>query len=165
MFPTIARRTVRQGRGRLSADRPPKPKHQGRRAVNGFFDNFCAYFPAVKVSGKQNRLLSGFFNQLFHFLGIFFLTRKIVQRHIGPFPGKGDCRRPSDAGIAARNQRLAAGQPVAPLITVFAAVGLLFHFGLHTGRFLELFFKLAVKIRFLRINQFRFFIHGFFPLL
>ena len=35
----------------------------------------------------------------------------------------------------------------------------------HTGRFLELFFKLAVKIRFLRINQFRFFIHGFFPLL
>ena len=66
---------------------------------------------------------------------------------------------------AARNQRLAAGQPVAPLITVFAAVRLLFHFGLHTGRFLELFFKLAVKIRFLRINQFRFFIHGFFPLL
>jgi hypothetical protein len=86
-----------------------------------------AEFLVAQIAGQGDALAAGLFDQFDHFARVFFLGRKIIDRDIGAFAGKGDGGGAAHAGIAAGDQRLAAGEAAGPDITGLAMVGRRLH--------------------------------------
>src|SRR5690606_25190691 len=80
------------------------------------------------VAGEAHDLSPGVADQFGDFVRVGFLGLEVGEGDIGAFAGEGDRDRATDARVAARDERLAAGQSSAPDVAGLAVVGPRLHF-------------------------------------
>ena len=86
-------------------------------------DQLLAERLVAQVAGDGHALAPLGLDQLDDLARIGLLVRQVVDRDVGALAGEGDGRGPAHAGIAAGDQRLAAGQPARAVIARLAMVG------------------------------------------
>ena len=105
------------------------------------------------VARQRDALAPGLLDELDHLPRIGFFLRQIIDRDIGAFARESDRHGAADAGIAARDQRLAALQAPRAAIARLAVIGLRHHLAGKAGPGLLLFREGPVRLARNRIDE------------
>ncbi len=103
------------------------------------------------VARQQHRLAAFRLDKRRHRLGVRHLLLQKAQRDVGALAREGDRRRAPDAGVGARDEGLAPGQPAVADIRRFPVIGFRIHRGRDARRGLRLLGERGLRILLARV--------------
>lgn len=126
---------------------------QPAQLVDGALHELGAEATIADVPGKQHGEASLGFDHVAHVLGVGLFGGQIGDGDIGPLAREGDGHRRADARVAARDERLAAGESSRAAIGALAVVRVRRELHVEAGEGLTLRLRIEVAVTLRRIRE------------